>query len=859
MSLQKKLTGKFNFVSRGASDAEDIKAQFAIILKALTSSYRSVLSRLPEDEAKSKHKDAQENDEELSFPVILTFEERSGENLIGNIETKLKALFRRLVDAAATVPGPIGRIAKVVGALDAFLKNNANAPEAVAARGLSHDERSFLEWGRVSKLFQKWGGGKFKNLDLIHVRHEDWDDFLNKLKAGTGLATPAPGNVVAPAGGTALPGGATPPPAPFQLTQLMGWLTKHTDAAGVREYGFNIGGVCRFPDNAVQYSAWARLDVLGPDGSQLLTRRIDANTLAVWLYGNGSDELLVDIAPTRELRSALATPEPQRQDVSTVTGRLWFSDGRPFGVRTLAIYVKPALSRLIDDCCPPEEFEFDDCCGEAEMSVPILEVPQALAVAQTDQAGYFKFTYVNRNPLASRFALIQVSGLAVPLALELQSGSATATTALSFPTPVLMQVESSLIIPSDDAGRIQWIEDHSDDCACKGLDFGEPNRTIDEFKADIVVRTTDPMIVRERLPVDGVRHDAPSGQNVGDATDTSIERNFRTSVSRNSPVEWDSDPMIALAVTISHGRVLTISQVWRADGYSLGDLRYSLPLAPLQKKNIAVIDWDRSDRTNMESTQDYEESLNNFVGRERDVSEIVNSALNESTSGHSDSGGKSRSGGFGLSIGPIGFGGGSGGSAGAWSNSNQTSARTLAASFINKLRDQTVQAANALRAQRITIVQQVNQTESARAVTETVANRNACHAITVQYFEVLRHFRVDYELSAVRECLYIPFPIGVFDVEKTRRWQQAIGAYLPPNFRPAMESLVADLPEPQDAGETYADEIVDALDVSIDVILDFPMPPTKISETTTWSDLLWVESKPFLAASTAFQRAHRHR
>ena len=46
---------------------------------------------------------------------------------------------------------------------------------------------------------------------------------------------------------------------------------------------------------------------------------------------------------------------------------------------------------------------------------------------------------------------------------------------------------------------------------------------------------------------------------------------------------------------MAHGHLLQFKQIWRADGYSLGDLLYSLPLAPCQKKEIAVIDWERQE------------------------------------------------------------------------------------------------------------------------------------------------------------------------------------------------------------------------------------------------------------------------
>jgi hypothetical protein len=43
-------------------------------------------------------------------------------------------------------------------------------------------------------------------------------------------------------------------------------------------------------------------------------------------------------------------------------------------------------------------------------------------------------------------------------------------------------------------------------------------------------------------------------------------------------VDSDDDPTIYQTTSIAIGHVLTIKQVWRADGYSLGDLLYSLPL-----------------------------------------------------------------------------------------------------------------------------------------------------------------------------------------------------------------------------------------------------------------------------------------
>ena len=58
----------------------------------------------------------------------------------------------------------------------------------------------------------------------------------------------------------------------------------------------------------------------------------------------------------------------------------------------------------------------------------------------------------------------------------------------------------------------------------------------------------------------------------------------RTRLAPDAPVDWDSTPTLFQAAEVSHGHLLHFKQQWYANGYSLGDLLYSLPLAPGQKK-----------------------------------------------------------------------------------------------------------------------------------------------------------------------------------------------------------------------------------------------------------------------------------
>ena len=79
-----------------------------------------------------------------------------------------------------------------------------------------------------------------------------------------------------------------------------------------------------------------------------------------------------------------------------------------------------------------------------------------------------------------------------------------------------------------------------------------------------------------------------------------------------------------------------------------------------------------------------------------------------------------------------------------------------------------------MRNQRSTVIETVGQRERVTATTEVIANHNRCHAMTVQYFEVLRHFAVQERLAGVQECLYVPLQMTLFDDAKVLRWRDIL-------------------------------------------------------------------------------------
>jgi dienelactone hydrolase len=463
--------------------------------------------------------------------------------------------------------------------------------------------------------------------------------------------------------------------------------------------------------------------------------------------------------------------------------------------------------------------------------------PRPLVVTATQTGGYFSGDWV---PTRLSAAHACVAGSA-NLAIRLDDGRLPQEMLLALtlpPTETIVQPRPPVAEPADLTGNPSaFSQDLGPDCA----KLTTPNRSVEEFTYTLVVRTTEPdvqgLTLAERATVpkellsalvaasvmheamnrgaiakidvsdlDDLALDVRSAQmlagdddpptiadikrsawlsEVGWAKDllqvASFDPPVRQLLDADHPVDWDATPTIYQAVTIARGHLLEFREVWRADGYSLGDLLQSLPLAPGQRRQLAIVDWERRSTTAREESLDFEERLRAMVGRNRDVAEIVGASLSEDTAAGSRNSTWGAAGGIGGGFIGSGwgiFGGVSGGASGSSSSAWQESSRRFASDSMQTLRDRVMQRASALRDQRSTVVQTVAQGEDQRLQTETLANYNHCHSMTVEYFEVLRHYVVTHELADVRECLLVPMQMRAFDAAKALRWQSALLPHL---------------------------------------------------------------------------------
>jgi len=372
---------------------------------------------------------------------------------------------------------------------------------------------------------------------------------------------------------------------------------------------------------------------------------------------------------------------------------------------------------------------------------------------------------------------------------------------------------------------------YSQDIGANCVNFTTPNRTLEEFSYTMVVRTSEPeikgttlsdadrralrtrsitelvpkeavtvgaslaktnLLAKTALPINQVKANAIEKYGFADIAKAHftlapyLSDLFKTvpgrgALNADNSVDWDGTPTFYQATTIAHGHILYYKQVWKADGYSMGDLLYSLPLAPGQKKEIVVFDWDRTEFGRRDEASHEDEALDSYLGHNRDIVDITSGSLLEHMNGGSNSRTSGSAGGIGGAagglFGPVfaGIAGGFSASSGSASSSAwQDSSRNVSAQGLNQLRDMVQQGASAVRNQRSTVVQTARQNERFRVESEVVANHNHCHAITVQYFEVLRHYAIEQKLTAVQECLFVPLLMSEFDEPKVMRWMDQL-------------------------------------------------------------------------------------
>ncbi len=222
---------------------------------------------------------------------------------------------------------------------------------------------------------------------------------------------------------------------------------------------------------------------------------------------------------------------------------------------------------------------------------------------------------------------------------------------------------------------------------------------------------------------------------------------------------------IVMASGLSIGYILGMTQAWVPDGYALGDLLYSLVLAPGEEQRIVV----------REHTEEYS------VGDQTSGTDVVNDTTQQAQQDQLDeifsqasrqTGFASQSANYEASAKSSSFSGSGILVAGSTSSSKNSGNSGAYASASNTYSDasqaaERFQTAIASTSSRIAQTNRVairtaTSAESESVSTKLIANHNHSHVMTVQYWEVMRRYKLQTCIDNVKLVLFVPLKLIPF-------------------------------------------------------------------------------------------------
>jgi len=232
---------------------------------------------------------------------------------------------------------------------------------------------------------------------------------------------------------------------------------------------------------------------------------------------------------------------------------------------------------------------------------------------------------------------------------------------------------------------------------------------------------------------------------------------------------FTADETVPMAASLGLGYVLQMSQQWTFQGLGLGNLVYSLPLAPGEQQQVAV--FERQDTSAVQETEFFSESeaMNQSAMSDTSTAATFNSAFSEAVNGgsafqtQSQSSSWGASGGFSLGIFSVGGGGGGGSSSSTGSDTTwlqgQRDATEQASQSTHSSAEN--QAASRVSASR-TGMRLATASENMDVTTKIITNHNHTHALTMQYWEVHRVYDVTTTIDGLTLVCLIPMQIVRF-------------------------------------------------------------------------------------------------
>ena len=222
---------------------------------------------------------------------------------------------------------------------------------------------------------------------------------------------------------------------------------------------------------------------------------------------------------------------------------------------------------------------------------------------------------------------------------------------------------------------------------------------------------------------------------------------------------------VCMSSGLSIGYVLNMEQAWIPDGYALGDLLYSLVLSPGEEQRIVVRDKSEqytmadnisgTDRITDNASLSQNDMVEDLFNQTAAQSGWASQYANYSTKTKS----KSTSGTLIIASGNCSAASSSGNSSASAMTHNLYSDASQTAS-----RFQTAIASNSARMAQTNrvAIRTASGNESEAVSTKIIANHNHSHIMTVQYWEVMRRYKLKTCISDVKLVLFVPLKLIPF-------------------------------------------------------------------------------------------------
>ncbi len=222
------------------------------------------------------------------------------------------------------------------------------------------------------------------------------------------------------------------------------------------------------------------------------------------------------------------------------------------------------------------------------------------------------------------------------------------------------------------------------------------------------------------------------------------------------------DSGLNIASELGFGYVLNMQQVWIPDGYALGDMLYSLVLAPGEEQRIIVN--ESTDQYTVEDegnatdriTDTYSQSQGDYA------SATFRGAISQMSTADSASSyrSKSSSGSAGAFLGLFGGTHSSASSSGSSSaHASQRDSYNNASNAAQRFQTNIKSSAERVSSTHKQAVRAAKSNEQDAVSSKIVANHNHSHVMTVQYWEIMRRYKIESCINDVNLVLFVPFSL----------------------------------------------------------------------------------------------------